>query len=145
MKKIFACALFALMWTAACADVKTPLSADELPAEAKTYVKTYFPESSIVKVIRERDLFGDSYEVALDNRIELTFDNKGKVKELDGNDGVQLPDAVVPSDILAYVKAKFPNAYVTSWELDSRRQKVELNTDIDLEFDLKGNFIRIDD
>ncbi|GHT79854.1 hypothetical protein FACS189467_0340 [Bacteroidia bacterium] len=130
----------------ACADIKTPISTNELSVEIKGYVSTHFPEQKIIQAIQERDNLRTSFEVLLDNHIEVTFNKNGQVREVESKvRGQALPNSVIPAPILTYVQDKFPVAVITTWELDGRRQKVELSTDLDLEFDLRGNFLRIDD
>jgi hypothetical protein len=130
---------------AACADSKTPLAADELPNEIKTYLKTYFPSPKIIQAMKERDDLRTSYEVMLDNHITLTFNRKGAIKEIESKVNAALPDAVIPATILTYVKERFPDAFIIEWELDDRGQKVKLSNRYELEFDMQGKFLRIDD
>ena len=50
-----------------------------IPAEIQSYIKTNFPDAKVLKIEYER---GD-YEVKLSNKLELTFDKKFKIKNID--------------------------------------------------------------
>ena len=56
----------------------------------------------------------------------------------------KLPDSVIPSKIREYVVANYPQNHIIGWEIDGRNQQVELDNDLDLEFTMNGDFIRID-
>ena len=51
----------------------------------------------------------------------------------------------MPATIDTYVSTKFPQAFIVKYHIDRRDQEVELNNDLDLVFDLNGNFKYIDD
>ena len=53
--------------------------------------------------------------------------------------------ALLPANILTYCKAHFPNAVIVEIDHETYGYEVELSGDITIEFDKKGNFIRIDD
>lgn len=44
-----------------------------------------------------------------------------------------------------YVKGTFPNANITEWSRDGKKQLIELNNDMELVFNAKGKFLRMDD
>lgn len=67
---------------------------------------------------------------------------KEQVKEINGKS--KLPDSVIPTKILSYVKSNYPNNYITEWESGRRKQQVELNNDLSLDFNHSGVFLRID-
>jgi len=119
------------------------ISEAELPTEIKTYISTNFPDNTVVRASVDREWFSKSHDVVLRDNIKLEFDSRNRIVDIDGNSA--LPDQVIPAGILAYVKSNFPNDPITDWELDDRKQKVELGSGLDLEFSMKGNFLRIDD
>ncbi|UTC76378.1 PepSY-like domain-containing protein [Treponema sp. OMZ 792] len=113
-----------------------------LPEKAQTYIKTHFPDAKPLKIEKEKDGLSVKYEVELDNKIDLDFNSKGEITGIDGNS--ELPDSVIPKEILDYVKKNYPDNYITDWHLEKKAQEVELDNDIELKFDLKGKFLRID-
>lgn len=50
-----------------------------IPADIQSYIKSNFAEAKVLKIEYER---GD-YEVKLSNKLELTFDKKFKIKNID--------------------------------------------------------------
>lgn len=114
----------------------------ELPAEIQTYISTHFPSNSISQVKVDKEISNKSYEVMLDGGIYLDFNSNNQVVDIDGY--TKLPDSVIPSKILAYVAQNYPSNVITDWELDDNHQQVGLDNGIELEFNMSGNFIRID-
>lgn len=82
------------------------------------------------------------YEISLTDKVSLEFSPDYKIKEIKSKS--KLPDEVIPIQILKYVHANYPNNVITDWELDDGNQQVELDNGIDLKFNLKGEFIRVD-
>lgn len=114
----------------------------DLPEKAQSYVKTHFPDAKPVKVEKEKDGLSIKYELKLGNMIDLDFNSKGEIIGIDGNS--KLPDSVIPEKILEYVKKNYPDNYITDWHLEKKTQEVELDNELELKFDLKGKFLRID-
>lgn len=94
-------------------------------------------------MIKETDGFTVTYDVYLDKQTELEFNRKKEIIKIDSE--FELPDSVIPAKIKAYVVANFPAFYIVGWELESNHQQITLNNDMDIEFTMDGDFIRIDD
>lgn len=145
MKQTFfaiAAALFISM--TACAKADMPISAQELPQAAQSFVKQHFPEATIATAIQDFETLGYTFEVRLSNLYELEFDKAGEWLKVDcQRDAV--PVAIIPANIVTYVAQTFPNAFVTEIGKEAFGFNVELNTGLDLDFDKAGNFKRIDD
>ncbi len=120
----------------------TILPENEYPAEIVAFVQTHFSGANIVKLVRERDGAEVKYEVRLSSGVKLEFNSDKRVIEIESY--TKLPDSVIPAKILDYVQKNYPNAFIVSWELERNKQSVKLNSGIELEFDLAGNFLRID-
>jgi hypothetical protein len=65
-----------------------------------------------------------------------------EIIDIDAN--TKLPDSVIPDKILQFVALKYAANFVTDWQLDGNNQQVELDNGLDLEFNIKGEFLRID-
>ncbi len=140
-KQFLPIALIALMGFGANAQtVNLPI--DKLPKGVTDYVKTNFPNQKIESATSEKEGLSLDYNVLLNDKTKLEFDKLGKLKEVESTS--KLPDSVVPKSISDYVKAKYPNNYIKSWEKDGKNQQVELDNGTDLEFDALGKFIKID-
>jgi len=114
----------------------------EIPPAIQQYVKKHFPNQSIVKVEMDMEGTKKEYEIKLDNRTELEFNGQYQVEKIDGKSAI--PASSIPAPINEYVKMHYPNNTVTEWETEWNHQEVKLDNGIELEFDLKGAFIRID-
>ncbi len=137
--------LFAAVIPALADDVITR-DVNQLPAAARTSIEANFPGCTISYIAIDKEfLGGPSYEVRLSNGCEVDFDKNGAWKEVDCKHVQAVPDGYVPAKILAYVKQHFPTEKIQKIDKDRRDYELELSNDLDLKFDLKGNFLRMDD
>lgn len=118
------------------------LSDADIPAQIKNYVTLHFASGSINKAVKDKEPNSITYDVYLSNGTELEFDQNFNIIDIDGS--AKLPDSVIPEKILNYVTEKYPGNYITGWELEANYQQVQLNNNVELEFDTEGNFLRID-
>lgn len=118
------------------------LTVAQTPAQIKSYVSTNFPNNKMLTVKKDKELSGVDYEVKLDGDIELVFDKNFVIKDIESK--TALPAQVVPQKIREAVSEKYPHNAITSWEKNRRNQKVELDNDVELYFDLNGKFIKAD-
>lgn len=118
------------------------LSLEQSPKKIKDFVTKHFPTNKISSVKQDKEFTKVEYEVKLDNGTELKFDKNFTVTDIESP--IVLPNTVIPQKIREYVASKYPNAKVTDWEKERNKQKIELDNDLKLYFDLKGIFLRID-
>ncbi|MBR5575807.1 MAG: PepSY-like domain-containing protein [Bacteroidaceae bacterium] len=120
-----------------------------LPKNATDFIAKHFNGYEINFFEKDRDVLDVDYTVYVGNgkhSYKLEFDKKGNVKDIESESrGVALPQSVLPASVVQYVKGAFPNAKVTEWSKDGNKQLVELNNDMELLFNSKGKFLRIDD
>lgn len=137
-------ALIALTFAFAFAscDKEEVISSSELPNEITSYISTHFPNNTIVEVTKDRDGLTKTYDVLLSESLNLVFNSNKQIIEIDGIN--QLPNSVIPEKILQYVATNYPINFITDWELDDKNQQVQLDNGLDLEFNMKGDFLRID-
>jgi len=114
------------------------LTGSEIPDQISAYVSKNFPGKNIENVFWDNH----EYEVKLDDRTELEFEKNFSIKEIESD--TPLPQTVVPVKIWKFVTTRYPKQKIRSWKILNSGQEIELNNDIDLFFDLNGNFIRID-
>lgn len=113
-----------------------------IPSEIQAYVDQHFPDQSVIQARLDLEGTESNYELLLDNFIKLEFNVEKAVVEIDSN--VKLPDSVIPANILAYITSNYKDYYITCWELKSGHQQIELNNQVELDFDLEGQFLRLD-
>lgn len=146
MKKflfIMVAALMAVQFVSA----KDVVTKDEmkLPLQARNFINQHFtnPQISYIKI--DSDLFeGKKYEAVLTNGIEIEFDSKGEWTDVDCKKG-EVPAGIIPGYVKEYMKTGFSGNFITQIERDRKGTEVELNNDLSLKFDKKGNFRRLDD
>ncbi len=130
---------------ASCDDDKreeTLLAEKDIPVQIMEYKNEHFSEYAIKRAIRDEEGKTISYELYLEGNFELDFNEKYEIYDIDG--ASKLPDSVIPTEILSYVATNYPQNYITDWELDNGHQQVELNNRLELEFEMDGTFIRIE-
>lgn len=137
MKKVFFAALFAVsaLFTAKADNDERPITLDKLPAPAQSFLKTNFSNLTFAYAIEEVGFFGNEYEVFYTDRTQVEFDSKGEWKKIE-RAYEALPDQVIPQQILTFVKQHQPTAFIKSIDRDSRDIEVELNSGIELKFDI---------
>lgn len=116
-----------------------------LPATAKTFIDTHFPNATIRLVEKQNtaNANGSVYDVSLSNGFEIDFDVNGNWIDIDGNHQA-IPTALIPEKIKTYVTANYPAQFITSIDNEKTYTEVELNNNVELVFDTQGNFLRID-
>jgi|BioPla2DNA2_1021312.scaffolds.fasta_scaffold08771_2 hypothetical protein len=119
------------------------IQSSDLPREISTYILTHFPDNTILQAVIERDGLTKTYNIILSENISLEFNRKKEIIDIDSE--TKLPDSVIPAKILQYVTTNYPDNFITDWELDNKNQQVQLNNGLDLEFNMNGDFLRIDD
>lgn len=116
----------------------------ELPMEIQHYLKMHFPNNKVIKVEEDKGYYSTSYEIKLQNDIELEFDGV-VIKEIDSD--TRLPNSVIMPSIIEFVAINYPNSYIKEWERNDKgtKQQVKLNNGLELEFNRIGQFIKLDD
>ena len=119
-----------------------PVSEDKLPAKAKTFLSTYFPNIDITSVIKEED---GEYDVHLADLTEVEFKSNGEWKKVDC-EKKPVPTGFFPNSIVTYVNTNYPDDYIEDIQFEHNRYDVGLSfSDFDLLFDKNGNYIGLDD
>jgi len=115
----------------------------DLPKKVKDFLNQYYPNATIAAYeVKTIPAIGKKYEVKLNNGAEIDFDSNGNWEEISDKQGV--PDTLIPTSIKSYVSKNYQGTKIESIDKERNKIKVELINDLDLEFDLKGNFLRID-
>lgn len=119
------------------------LAIDDIPSVIMDYISTHFPSNTIVGAWIDSDDDNITYEINLSGTIELEFNDGYQIISIETD--TQLPNSVIPQNILDYVSQNYPNNVITGWELDDNLQQIKLNNGLELDFDLNGAFVGIGD
>lgn len=115
----------------------------DLPANALTSINQFYEQENIASYeIKNIPIVGKSYEVKFNDGAEVGFDESGNWHEW--KDAKGLPDGILPAGVKDYITKNYANTFATSVDKESKKIKVELASDVDLEFDANGKFVGID-
>ena len=121
---------------------KKYLAVSETPGQIISYINAHFPKSEIISVKKDKEVLKTEYKVKLNTMVELEFDGNFSIKKIESKSA--LPQSVVPKKIVAYIHKNYPNNKILEWKKEKKGQKIELDNDIDVVFDLNGKFLGID-
>ncbi len=60
-----------------------PIAPEQLPEAVRTYVQTNYPGSRILIAKKDYEWFKTTYDVQLDNGLELSFNSNGVLTDID--------------------------------------------------------------
>lgn len=144
MKKFFIFAVSCILSLTACADHYQLIKYSELPVQAQAFIQQHFNQEDISHIERDREGIHYEYNVYLKNATEIDFDYQGNLQSIDCKH-TTVPEGIVPDVIMSFISSHYPNLFVVEYIIDYRHQTVELNNEIELIFDRKGHFLRMDD
>ena len=144
MKKILSVVLLALTFSFTVSADERIISYDLIPEPVKALVAAHFDATQIAYVTLDKGLIDSEYEIRFNDGRSLEFNKAGELLKADCK-ATAVPAALIPEPVKAYLKAHFPKAFITEWVKDDRGYKAELNNGLDLKFNRKYEFVRIDD
>lgn len=104
-----------------------PVQESGLPKAAQTFITKYFAGQQIHKVEKEEGRRGTEYEVKFLNGTEIDFKSDGSWKEVKAAKGQAVPDAIVPSAILTFVKTNYKGKIIREISMKRGHYEVELS------------------
>lgn len=144
MKKLLAILMAMFVCVAVVkADNEVPVTVNELPATAQTFINTHFKDKKVALAKKETGFFELSYDVIFTDGNKLEFDRNGNWKEVNCKYS-SVPAAVVPQQISDYVKANYAGINILSIEKDDREYEVRLANRVELTFTLQFQLLDID-
>ena len=138
--KLLSVAAVCLLFTAVSCAHDRIIPITQLPAQAQTFIKTYFADKTVAYAKQD----GAKYEVKFNDGAEVEFDRKGNWDNVDCK-FTAVPDAIVPEQIKNYVAANHPGALITKIDKERYGYEIELSNSLELKFDRNFNLFDIDD
>lgn len=121
-----------------------PVTVDQLPQAARTFLNVNFPDDKISFATKDDDLIRPDYQVVLASGVMVKFNNAGNLEEIESR-GKEIPDGIIPIQIVEMVKGHYPDVMITGYEVGRRTYEVKLSNRIELKLDRNFNVIEIDD
>lgn len=119
------------------------ISVSSLPQSIIDYLNNNYPNATILYAEEDYEDGQLIYEVYLDNGMEIEFDSNGNVLSNDDN---HIPISQLPQAILDYVNNNYPNNTIEKAEIEfedgQKMYEVTLDNEMELYFDMSGNFIK---
>ena len=109
----------------------------------ENFVNTYFPQATISATVPD----GREFDVMLSDNTKLEFTHKVEWESVDCEHSTIytfVPSALVPQQITNYVNQNYPNNTIVKISKDGRNWDIELNNDIEIEFNKNFEVIEID-
>ncbi len=128
----------------ACRADGRPVRAEELPAEARQMIHTYFNNDPIQLALYDREWDDMGYEVRLKSGTEIDFTRSGRWIHVDCAPQ-SVPEGLIPSHILDQVKRDYPGHRILKVERDRRGYELTLSGDFELKFSNDGRLVGYDD
>ncbi|WP_430611852.1 PepSY-like domain-containing protein [Flavobacterium sp. JP2137] len=120
-----------------------PLTQEQLPKEIKSFIAKNFGDKVFRSAKIDKELLKTTYEIKFEDGTELDFDKNSRIIQAECKSG--LPNSIIHAGIQDYITKNYGINYITEWELKTgNRQEVKLNNKIELIFDDKGQFLRLD-
>lgn len=126
-------------------DDEVIVATSETPACIQDFVNTHFNGIAIARIKKDINDY-DYYSARLANGFELEFSKDCEWLDVDCHRSA-VPQTILdllPAEIMQYINANYSNRTVRSIDKERYGYEIELNGDIDLEFDLDGKFLRVD-
>lgn len=117
---------------------------EQLPASAQEFVKTYFTDHNVSYVFVDKEFADTDYKVRFEDGTEIEFNAKGEWTDVSGKKNC-IPTGFILKEITDYVEANHNGMCITDIEREFNRINIELNGNLEIEFNSKGKLISYDD
>lgn len=122
-----------------CAMADKPVTFEQLPQEARTFILKYFPGETL-SFAKYDD---GEYDVIFTSGTTVEFNRKGRWTEISVK-GTEFPAELIPTFVKDKVGELFPTASVVKISKSKLQVEAKLDNRAELEFTAGGRFIKID-
>jgi hypothetical protein len=143
VKKLLVLLLALLPATMVLADNDKPVGFEGLPAAAKQFIETHFPEAKITLATVERGLW-PTYDVIFTDGTKIEFTHSGEWTEIDCRHSF-VPESVLPAGIAAFIREHHPDVKVQDVERDRLGYELNLTNRLEISFWANGKLRGYDD
>ena len=142
MKKLLIFFIFFMSLTAF-AKGKQPIAFDKVPQPVQTELQKYFTQDQVQYATFEKALGQKLYTFVLEDGTKIRYNHKAVLRKIENKNGILT--TLVPEKIMEYANATFPKATITEYVCDKSRKEIELNNNMELIFNKRCKFLRIED
>ena len=114
----------------------------DLPAEARSFINSYFSTDYVGRVEKEIDDNEIIYEVIMMSGTQIIFNEEGIWQQVDASDGKTIPTGFILSPILDYINEYYAGYGINEINKTGSDFNVELITGLTLLFDEMGEFVK---
>ncbi|MBW3519276.1 PepSY-like domain-containing protein [Flavobacterium sp. NKUCC04_CG] len=119
------------------------LTKEQLPKGIQTFISKNFSDKVFRSAKLDKELLNQKYEVKFEDGTEVDFDKNSRMIQAECKTG--LPSSIVSKEIQDYVTKNYGINYIVEWELKTgNRQEIKLDNKIEMIFNDKGQFLRLD-
>ncbi|MFI3282684.1 MAG: PepSY-like domain-containing protein [Rikenellaceae bacterium] len=144
MKKLLSTVVTLLLSTSVLLAEERVIDQSTLPNGALSFITEHYPNDKITIATMDKELFNKDYSVILTNDVKIEFDDAGKWSEVECKRNSEVPASIIPTKVASYIKDRFPSNKIVKINRDNKSIEVELNNDIELKFNNKGDLVEID-
>ena len=119
------------------------ISFNQLPQKAQVFINTHFADYKLMSAKYDRDIMDKTYEVYLSDGVNIEFDNKGDLLEIECKNG-KVPDVVVGEALLGKIQELYPGQTIVELKIEKRWTAVKLSNGVEVTLDKKMHVIEID-
>lgn len=120
-----------------------PVTFAQLPMAAQTFINANYPDDKVSFATVDDDVFRPDYQVALAGGVMIQFNHDGSLEKIETRSG-NIPDGIIPVQIVEAVKGYYPDAKILEYEVGRRSYEVKLSNRIEIKFNTRFNVIEID-
>ena len=102
------------------------ISFNQLPQKAQISINTQFAVYKLVSAKYDRDIMDKTYEVYLSDGVNIEFDKKGDLLEIECKNG-KVPDVVVGEALLGKIQELYPGQTIVELKIEKRWTAVKLS------------------
>lgn len=117
---------------------------EQLPTQAQEFIKTYFSDYKVSYVFCDREFVDVDYKVRFEDGTEIEFNAKGDWTDVSSK-GKCIPTGFIIKEITDFVETNHSGMCITDVEKEFNRITIELNDNLEIEFNSKGKLISYDD
>lgn len=117
---------------------------NQLPATAQEFVKTYFSDYKIQYIFSDKEFADVDYKIRFEDGTEIEFNAKGEWTDVSSKQQC-IPTGFIIKEITNYVETYHKDMCITDVEREFNRITIELNDNLELEFNSKGKLLSYDD